>query len=243
MVLPDFTSVETWISIIALVFMEIVLGIDNIIFVSIVANQLPAHDQPRARNLGMIMALIFRLMLLMAISWVLSLQNPLFTIPFIKDQNIPIAISVKDLILLVGGIFLMYKSTEQVHNKIAGKNEEIKISIKTGLTAVVVQMIVVDIVFSFDSILTAIGMTSNILIMMVAVVIAIVIMRMFTGPVSHFINRHPTMLMLALAFLILIGVMLIAEGLHQHVSKSYIYFAMAFSLGVESLNMRAKKRK
>ena len=240
---PDFSSAETWVSILALTALEVILGIDNVIFVSIVANQLPKKEQPRARNIGLSLALLLRILLLFAIGWVLSLQNPIFSIPFFKEEGIPIAISVKDMILLIGGLFLLYKSTEEVHQKLAGKDNHIKPKAKGGIWAISIEIMLVNIVFSFDSILTAIGMTSSVFIMMVAVIMAIIIMMLFTGAVSRFINAHPTMQMLALSFLILIGVMLIAEGFHQHVSKGYIYFAMAFSLLVELLNMRSRKSK
>ncbi len=241
---PDFSSPDIWLSMLTLTFLEIVLGVDNIIFVSIVANKLPEKDRPRARNLGLTLALVFRLVLLLGIGWILSLSTPIFKIPFLHehDAKIPIALSIKDLILMLGGIFLLYKSTIEIHHKLEGKGDEIKPTEKNGMIAVIVQICLVNIVFSFDSILTAIGMTQEVFVMMIAVIISIGVMMAFSSPVSKFINTHPTMQMLALSFLILVGVMLIAEGFHQHVSKGYIYFSIAFSLSVEVLNLRMRKR-
>jgi predicted tellurium resistance membrane protein TerC len=218
-----------------------VLGVDNIIFVSIVANQLPRHLQPKARNYGLILALVFRLILLLGIGFILSLDEPMFNISFIKDHGQPIGLSIKDFILMGGGLFLLYKSTQEIHEKLEGGDHDVKAKANSTMQAVIVQICLVNIVFSFDSILTAIGMTSDVVIMMIAVILSIGVMMMFSEVVSKFINTHPTMQMLALSFLILIGVMLIAEGFHQHVSKGYIYFAIAFSMGVELLNMRLRK--
>ncbi len=241
--LPDFSSPEIWISLLTLTFLEVVLGIDNIIFISIVANKLPETEQARARNLGLGLALIFRILLLLGITWIISLTNPLFSIPAFFDSMEPIDISVKDLILLLGGLFLIAKSTSEIHHKLEGESEkEMKIGVKATLGAILVQIVLVDLVFSFDSILTAIGLVKDVVIMIIAVIISILIMMAYAGPVSRFINKHPTLQMLALSFLILIGVMLVMEGFHQHVSKGYIYFAIAFSLIVEVLNMRIRKR-
>ena len=239
--LPNLASSEVWLSLLTLTFLEIVLGVDNIIFVSIVANQLPRKDRPTARNYGLVLALVFRLLLLLGIGWILSLSKPIFTLGFMKDHDIPMGISVKDLILIGGGLFLLYKSTQEIHEKLEGHGTEVKTQKGSSMASVIIQICLVNIVFSFDSILTAIGMTSDIVIMMVAVILSIVVMMLFSSAVSEFINRHPTMQMLALSFLILIGVMLIAEGFHQHVEKGYIYFAIAFSMGVELLNMRLRK--
>ena len=241
--LPNLASPDMWLSLLTLTFLEIVLGVDNIIFVSIVANQLPRKDRPKARSYGLILALVFRLLLLMGIGWILSLTQPIFTIGFIKDHGLPIGLSVKDLILMGGGLFLLYKSTQEIHEKLEGHGTDVKTAKTSSLRSVIFQICLVNIVFSFDSILTAIGMTEDVFIMMVAVIISIVVMMLFSTAVSEFINKHPTMQMLALSFLILIGVMLIAEGFHQHVSKGYIYFAIAFSMGVEILNMRMRKSK
>lgn len=239
---PNFASPDVWLSLLTLAFLEIVLGVDNIIFVSIVANQLPVKDRPKARNYGLLLALLFRLLLLFGIGWILSLNEPIFSVSFIKDHGLPIGISIKDLILMGGGLFLLYKSTQEIHEKLEGHSGEVKTKKGITMTNVIIQICIVNIVFSFDSILTAIGMTQDVMIMMIAVVSSIVVMMLFSNSVSNFINKHPTMQMLALSFLILIGVMLIVEGLHQHVSKGYIYFAIAFSMGVEILNMNLRKK-
>ena len=239
--LPNFASGDVWLSLITLTFLEIVLGVDNIIFVSIVANQLPRKEQPKARNYGLILAMAFRLILLLGIGFILSLDEPVLTIPFMGDHDVPLGLSFKDMILAAGGLFLLYKSTMEIHHKLEGKEEEIKSKANSTMTSVIIQICLVNIVFSFDSILTAMGMTQIVSVMMIAVIISILVMMAFAGPISKFINTHPTMQMLALSFLILIGVMLIAEGFHQHVSKGYIYFAIAFSLGVEMLNLRLRK--
>jgi predicted tellurium resistance membrane protein TerC len=239
--LPNFASPDIWMSIITLTFLEIVLGVDNIIFVSIVANQLPRAEQPKARNYGLILALVFRLILLLGIGFILSLDQPIFTVPFIKEHGEAVGLSIKDIILLLGGIFLIYKSTQEIGEKLEGHETDAEKKANSTLVGVILQICVVNIVFSFDSILTAIGMTQEIVVMMIAVIISILVMMAFSGPISTFINKHPTMQMLALSFLILIGVMLVAEAFHQHVSKGYIYFAIAFSMGVEILNMRMRK--
>ncbi len=239
--LPDFASADVWISLITLTFLEIVLGVDNIIFVSIVANQLAHKNQAKARNYGLILAMAFRLILLLGIGFILSLDEPILTIPVLKEDGTALGLSFKDMILAAGGLFLLYKSTMEIHHKLEGKTEEIQSKANATMTSVIVQICIVNIVFSFDSILTAMGMTKIVSVMMIAVIISILVMMAFAGPISKFINTHPTMQMLALSFLILIGVMLIAEGFHQHVSKGYIYFAIAFSLGVEMLNLRLRK--
>jgi predicted tellurium resistance membrane protein TerC len=243
MTLPNFASADVWLSLLTLTFLEIVLGVDNIIFVSIVANQLPEKERPRARNIGLMLAMGFRLILLLFIGWILSLSDPIFSIPFMKEESgAAMGLSIKDLILIGGGIFLLYKSTQEIHHKLEGDEEAHHVAAKSSMSSVILQICLVNIVFSFDSILTAIGMTQDVLIMMIAVIASIGVMMVFSAPVSKFINTHPTMQMLALSFLILIGVMLIAEGFHQHVSKGYIYFSIAFSLGVELLNMRLRKK-
>jgi predicted tellurium resistance membrane protein TerC len=239
--IPNFADSSVWLSLITLTFLEIVLGVDNIIFVSIVANQLPRSEQPKARNLGLMLALGFRLILLLGIGFILSLDEPLFKIDFVRDHGQPLALSIKDFILMGGGVFLLYKSTQEIHEKLEGDAHEVKTKANTSLRSVIIQICLVNIVFSFDSILTAIGMTSDVVIMMIAVILSIGVMMLFSEVVSKFINTHPTMQMLALSFLILIGVMLIAEGFHQYVAKGYIYFSIAFSMGVELLNMRMRK--
>ena len=240
--MPDFTSPEIWISLLTLTFLEIVLGIDNIIFITIVANKLPEEKQARARNLGLTLALVFRVLLLLGITWIISLTNPLFTVPTFDGGEL--AISVKDLILILGGVFLIGKSTTEIHHKLEGSGQDKSktSAVKATLSAVLFQIVLVDMVFSFDSILTAVGLVKDVAIMIIAVVISILIMMAYAGPVSRFVNKHPTLQMLALSFLILIGVMLVVEGLHQHVSKGYIYFAIAFSLVVELMNMRLRRK-
>jgi predicted tellurium resistance membrane protein TerC len=238
---PNFADSTVWLSLITLTFLEIVLGVDNIIFVSIVANQLPREEQPKARNYGLILALVFRLVLLLGIGFILSLDEPIFKIDFVREHGQPLAMSIKDFILLGGGLFLLYKSTQEIHEKLEGDAHEVKTKENTSLTSVILQICLVNIVFSFDSILTAMGMTSDVVIMMIAVVLSIGVMMLFSEVVSKFINTHPTMQMLALSFLILIGMMLVAEAFHQHVAKGYIYFSIFFSMAVELLNMRMRK--
>jgi predicted tellurium resistance membrane protein TerC len=237
-----FAEPATWFSILTLTFMEIVLGIDNIIFISITAGKLPAHQQARARRLGLFFALIFRILLLLSIKWIIGLTEPLFHI-------LGYGVSGRNLILLIGGLFLLAKSTTEIHHKVEKPTkEELKAvsAVKSTFNLVVVQIILLDIVFSFDSILTAVGLTQHVIIMIIAVVISMFIMMAFAGPVSHFINKHPTLQILALSFLILIGVTLILEGMPEglgvHVSKGYIYFAIFFSLAVEFLNIRFRAK-
>jgi predicted tellurium resistance membrane protein TerC len=230
-------------ALLTLTVLEIILGVDNIIFISIVTNKLPEQQQPRARLIGLLLAMVFRIGLLLAISWIISLTNPVFTVPFVIENNAPLAISWKDIILIAGGIFLVFKSTLEIHHKLEKARPE---SAKSGVSpsafgAVIFQIVMVDAVFSFDSILTAIGLVDEVWVMITAVVISMTIMILFSGVISRFINRHPTLQILALAFLIMIGVMLVAEGFHQHINKSYIYIAIAFSLIVELINMRLRK--
>ncbi len=243
MVIPDFSDPSIWLSLLTLTFLEIVLGIDNIIFISILSDKLDPKQQRKARNIGLSLAMIFRIGLLLTITWVMRLQDPLFTIPFIENENEPIGISWKDLILIAGGLFLLFKSTLEIHHKLEKPKEESTTKkVYSSLNSVIIQIILIDAVFSFDSILTAIGMVDQVFIMIVAVIISIAIMMTFAGPISRFINKNPTLQMLALAFLIAIGIMLVAEGFHQKISKSYIYTMIAFSLVVEILNMRLRKR-
>ena len=240
---PNFTDPAVITSLITLTFLEIVLGVDNIIFISIVSNKLPEASQARARNIGLLLAMIFRIILLFTITWLIQLTDPLFTVPFVKDEGQDIGISVKDLILILGGIFLVGKSTLEIHHKLEVVQPNAPKSAPSAFGAVILQIVLVDAVFSFDSILTAIGLVDNVWTMVIAVVISMVIMMIFSGAISRFINRHPTLQVLALAFLIMIGVMLIAEGFHQEFNKSYIYTAIAFSLIVELINMRLRKNR
>ena len=230
-------SAASLVSLATLAALEIVLGIDNVIFIAILSGRLPKDQQPRARRLGIAMAVISRLALLLGISWVMGLTRPLFDI---MGQGI----SGKQLILLFGGLFLIGKATYEIHDKLEGEEHHVSAGGKAGVTmgSVVAQIMLIDIVFSLDSVITAVGMTPHVPIMMVAVVLAAGVMLLFAGPISNFVAKHPTMKMLALAFLILIGVMLVAEAFGQHVDKGYIYFAMAFSLLVELLNMRLRKK-
>lgn len=230
-------------ALLTLTVLEIILGVDNIIFISIVSNRLPAAQQPRARVIGLLLAMVFRVFLLLTISWIIQLTKPLFTVPFIQDEGKPLGISWKDLILIAGGIFLVFKSTLEIHHKLEkAKPQAEKAAVApTAFRAVIIQIVLVDAVFSFDSILTAIGLVDQVWVMIAAVVISMTIMILFSGYISRFINKHPTLQILALAFLIMIGVMLVAEGFHQHFNKSYIYSAIAFSLIVELINMRLRK--
>ncbi len=224
------------ISLITLVVMEIVLGIDNIIFISILSGRLPKSEQKKARQIGLSMALLIRIGLLFSISWIVSLKEPFFTI---MDHGF----SGRDIVLLIGGLFLMAKSTSEIHAKIANE-EHLPNTSKKLLTvnAAIVQIIGLDIVFSFDSILTAVGLVDHVSIMIAAVIISMFVMLAASESVSNFVNKHPTIKMLALAFLLMIGFMLSVEAFHVEVPKGYIYFAMAFSLIVELLNMRLRKK-
>lgn len=231
-----FLTGEAWLALLTLTFLEIVLGVDNIVFISIVTNKLPKEDQPRARALGLSMALIFRIILLSSIAWLIHhLTAPIFTIA-------GVGFSVREIILFAGGLFLLAKSTSEIHHKM----EKIGISHENAkansMFKIILQIIMLDIVFSFDSILTAVGLTEELIIMIIAVIIAMIIMMLFSGKISAFINKNPTLEMLALSFLILIGVMLVMEGFHQHVPKGYIYFAVFFSMVVEVLNIKMVKR-
>lgn len=243
MVIPDFGDPAVWLSLLTLTFLEIVLGVDNIIFISIISDKLSPERQKKARTIGLMLAMIFRVLLLLTITYIMRLKEPLFNLPFIKDEGQPIAISWKDLILMAGGLFLIVKSTLEIHTKLEKPvvSQDSK-PVYAAMSAVILQIVLIDAVFSFDSILTAIGLVDEVMIMIIAVIISIIIMIAFAGPISHFINRNPTLQMLALAFLIAIGIMLVAEGFHQKISKSYIYTMIAFSLVVELLNMRIRKK-
>jgi predicted tellurium resistance membrane protein TerC len=240
---PDLTDPAVITSLLTLTFLEIILGVDNIIFISIVSNKLPQETQARARNIGLLLAMIFRIILLFTITWMIQLTEPLFTVPFVKEEGQPIGISLKDLILILGGLFLVAKSTLEIHHKLEVAQAPNVKKVPSAFGAVIFQIVLVDAVFSFDSILTAIGLVENVWTMVIAVVISMIIMMLFSGTISRFINRQPTLQVLALAFLIMIGVMLIAEGFHQEINKSYIYVAIAFSLIVEIINMRLRKNR
>ena len=231
-----FLHPENWIALLTLTFLEIVLGIDNIIFISIVTNKLPVHSQRSVRNIGLILAMLFRSLLLLTISFFIKLTNPLFTV-------FNLGVSIRDLVLIAGGLFLLLKSISEIHQKMEGGGDHTP-HVKAGKTvfSVLIQIVLLDLIFSFDSILTAIGLSDKVLLMIIAIVIAIGVMMIFAGAVSKFINQHPTLQILALAFLILIGFMLILDGLQYHVPKGYIYFAVFFSLVVEMINIRMKRK-
>lgn len=241
--LPNLTDPGVLTALLTLTVLEIILGVDNIIFISIVSNKLPAEQQPRARLIGLLLAMVFRILLLLTITWIIQLTNPIFTIGFIKDEGQPLGISWKDIILIAGGIFLVFKSTLEIHHKLEVARKPATNVASAAFMSVILQIVMVDAVFSFDSILTAIGLADNVWVMIAAVVISMVIMILFSGAISRFINKHPTLQILALAFLIMIGVMLVAEGFHQHFNKAYIYTAIAFSLLVELINMRLRKNR
>lgn len=237
---------EALISLLTLTILEIVLGIDNIVFISILAGKLPAHQQKKARQLGLALAMITRVLLLLSLSWVMGLTANLFNLGDwlgITDQDwlAKLGISGRDLILLIGGLFLIYKSTHEIHNKLEG-DEETNGKVKVhSFAGTIVQILILDIVFSLDSVITAVGMADHIEVMIAAVVIAVIVMMVSASAISNFVNQHPTVKMLALSFLLLIGVSLLAEGFDQHIPKGYIYFAMAFSVLVEMLNLKMKK--
>jgi len=230
---------EIWISLLTLTVLEIVLGIDNIIFISILSGKLPAGQQRKARQAGLGLALITRVLLLCGLAWVVKLDKP-----FWEDTvfSLKLSVSGKDLILILGGLFLLGKSTHEIHVKLEGVDGEKTQQMTATFNGVIVQIMLLDIVFSLDSVITAVGMVQQIGVMIAAVVIAMLIMLMFVNQISDFVDRHPTIKMLALSFLILIGCMLVAEGFHQHISKGYVYFAMAFSVMVEMLNIRMRRK-
>lgn len=239
---------QVWISLLTLVALEIVLGVDNVIFISILSERLPVAQQKNARNIGLGLALITRILLLLSISWVIGLTDALFTLP-IPDPDPEhvgnLAISGKDLILLGGGLFLIGKSTYEIHHKLEGEEEGTAGAKAASFVGVIIQILLLDIVFSLDSVITAVGMVDQIEIMIAAVIIAVVVMLAGAGFISSFVNRHPTVKMLALSFLLLIGFTLVADGLHVHIPKGYVYTAMAFSVLVEILNLQltANKKK
>lgn len=240
-------TVDALISLLTLTVLEIVLGIDNIVFISILAGKLPLEKQKKARRLGLGLAMFVRVLLLLSISWIMSLTKPLFNVgEWIGLQNPDwlekSAISGRDLILLIGGLFLIYKSTAEIHEKLEGGEHGNANAKALGFGQVIVQILLLDIVFSLDSVITAVGMADHVEIMIAAVVIAVGVMMLASESISHFVNKHPTVKMLALSFLLLIGVSLIAESFDQHIPKGYIYFAMAFSVFIEVLNLKMRAR-
>jgi len=233
--LTPFLRIDGWISLLTLTALEVVLGIDNIVFLSIMTGKLPRERQPLARRLGLGLALVMRVLLLLAMSWLVTLQATLFTV-FGEP------ISGRDLILIAGGLFLVGKATHEIFDRMEVDHTQPHRPIRVSFAAVVVQIVLLDLVFSIDSVITAVGMARALSIMVAAVVIAVLVMLAFAAPISAFVERHPSVKILALSFLILIGVVLVADGLGQHIPKGYVYFAMAFSLGVELLNLRLRSR-
>jgi predicted tellurium resistance membrane protein TerC len=227
---------QSWIALLTLTVLEIVLGIDNIIFISILASKLPEAQRDKARKVGLFLAMFIRIALLASLAWIIKLTAPLFTV---LGQEI----SGRDLILLLGGLFLLGKATHEIHDKLEGEEGHAGAKVAASFTAVIIQILLLDMVFSLDSVITAVGMADELSVMIIAVVIAVTVMLISAGPLSNFVEKHPTVKMLALSFLLLIGMSLVAEGLDQHIPKGYIYFAMGFSVLVEMLNLRAKKTK
>ncbi len=227
---------QVWIGLVTLTALEIVLGIDNVIFISILSGKLPAAQQGKARQLGLLLAMLMRIGLLFSLSWIIKLTAPLFVV---FGQSI----SGRDLILILGGLFLLAKSTHEIHQKLEGEEGHTSDRVAPSFRSVIVQIMLLDIVFSLDSVITAVGMVEQIWVMVAAVIIAVGFMIVFAGPISSFVERHPTVKMLALSFLLLIGVTLIADGLGRHIPRGYIYFAMGYSVFVELLNLRMKSAK
>jgi predicted tellurium resistance membrane protein TerC len=230
----DIFSAEGLVSLLTLTFLEIVLGIDNIVFISIVSGRLPISQQGKARNIGISLALLVRILLLLGVNWIIGLRATIFTI-----QNF--SLSYRDLILVVGGLFLLAKSTSEMHAKLEGKHDDRNVKVVT-FRAAIIQIVLLDLIFSLDSILTAVGLVENLAIIIIAIVISLGVMLIFSKKISRFINEHPTMKILAISFLLMIGMVLVMEGLHVHVPKGYIYFSMAFALGVEIINMKIRKK-
>jgi predicted tellurium resistance membrane protein TerC len=228
------TNVEIWIALATLTFLEIVLGIDNIIFISILSSKLPEAQQPRARRLGLLAAMVMRVLLLFSLAWIIRLTAPWFTV---LGQEI----SGRDLILILGGLFLLGKSTYEIHDKLEGEEGHASRRVHASFTSVIIQIMLLDIVFSLDSVITAVGMVDHLWVMIAAVVISVAIMMLSAEPISAFVHRHPTVKMLALSFLLLIGMSLLLEGFDHHIPKGYIYFAMGFSVFVEMINLRLRR--
>lgn len=228
---------NAWLSLLTLTLLEIVLGVDNIIFISVLSGKLPAEQQGRARTVGLMLALVTRIMLLCSIFFLTKLTSVLFVMPLVGH-----GVTGKDLVLILGGLFLIWKSTHEIHGSLEGEDHEVSSRVRATFGAVVTQIILIDIVFSLDSVITAVGMAQHIGVMITAVILAMIVMLVAAKSISDFVNRRPTIKMLALSFLLLIGVVLVADGLGQHIAKGYIYFAMAFSFGVEMLNLRLRAK-
>jgi predicted tellurium resistance membrane protein TerC len=233
--LEAFLTVDGLVALVTLTVLEVVLGIDNVIFISILSGKLPKQDQEKARRVGLIAAMVMRIVLLLSIGWIMRLTQPLFAISRYE-------LSGRDLVLIVGGLFLLFKATHEIHDKLEGEEGHVNARVAPSFVAVITQIMLLDIVFSLDSVITAVGMADDISIMVAAVVIAVAIMMFAAGPVSEFVDAHPTVKVLALSFLLLIGVSLIADGFDVHIPKGYIYFAMGFSVFVEAINLRVKKK-
>lgn len=229
---------ETLIAFLTLVVLELVLGVDNVIFISILAGKLPKQDQQRARTTGIALAVITRVLLLLSLSWIISLEEPFFYMPWFGGEDL--GISGRDLILLAGGLFLLGKSTYEIHEKLEGHTGQKSAAVASTFTSVIIQIMLLDIVFSLDSVITAVGMVDHIEIMIIAVLVSATVMVFTAGPIGEFVENHPTVKILALSFLLLIGFTLVVEGLHQHIPKGYIYFAMGFSVMVEMINLRIR---
>ena len=231
------SSAEAWVALITLIVLELVLGVDNVIFISILAGKLPPEQRDRARMTGIALAVITRILLLLSLSWIISLEEPLFNLPLLN-----VGISGHDLILLAGGLFLLWKSVNEIHDKLEGVEGHASSRVYASFWNVIIQIMLLDIVFSLDSVITAVGMANELIIMIIAVIAAAAVMIFASGPIGNFVEEHPTIKMLALSFLLLIGFTLVVEGLHQHIPKGYIYFAMGFSILVELLNLRLRAR-
>ncbi|GAB1472001.1 TerC family protein [Chloroflexota bacterium] len=229
---------ETLIALLTLIVLELVLGVDNVIFISILAGKLPRQDQQRARTTGIALAVITRILLLLSLSWIISLKEPFFYLPGLGGESL--GVSGRDLILLAGGLFLLGKSTFEIHEKLEGHTGQSSAKVASTFTSVIIQILLLDVVFSLDSVITAVGMVDHILVMVVAVIVSAVVMIFTAGPLAEFVERHPTIKILALSFLLLIGFTLVVEGLHQHIPKGYVYFAMSFSVMVEMINLRVR---
>jgi predicted tellurium resistance membrane protein TerC len=232
--MEELLSVEGLVSLATLTFLEIILGIDNIVFISIISGRLPLEQQGKARSIGIILALVVRILMLLGVSWIIGLRATIFTIG-------TFSLSYRDLILIAGGLFLLAKSVSEMHAKLEGGHEEKKVK-TTTFQSTIFQIVVLDLVFSLDSILTAVGLVENLPIIIIAIVISLGVMLIFSRKISSFINDHPTMKILGISFLLMIGMLLVVEGFHVHVPKGYIYFSMAFALGVEILNMKIRKK-
>ncbi|MDP9604692.1 UNVERIFIED_ORG: putative tellurium resistance membrane protein TerC [Variovorax paradoxus] len=229
------TDPQVWIAFATLTALELVLGIDNIIFISILVDKLPLAQREFARRIGLFMAMFMRIGLLLVLAWIVGLVAPLFTV-FSQE------ISGRDLILILGGLFLIWKSTSEVHQSLEGEHEQKQSAAKATFASVILQIMIIDLVFSLDSIITAVGMVDDVRVMIAAVIASVLLMMLFAGPIGRFVSAHPTIKMLALSFLVVVGVVLVAEGFDNHVPKGYVYFAMAFSLTVEMLNIRMRKK-